>query len=291
MTGLGKWPYGCTRPIPNTCTGRFRIDYQGNSLGPSSPSGPATPRLDAPEEISYTGRRVTDPALESPDTIRHPQRLSSTEFWRPLRGAKTLNSLGGRRRSKPMYSILDIDLDYFNLAKDPFRALRHLLHWASRPVDFVVERHSHAFQRWKRRFRAGSIPAPSHILHVDEHHDMMDERANTNIGNVMYQAMRTWPRCKVHWLIQQPIDSPAMWLTDATWKSLRRRFSRGPIIPPDWPRPDIVSVCTSPAFLPSTLRQGLLEVVQMFRGANSEGRTAEPPHAQRISSRFPCAGR
>jgi len=190
-----------------------------------------------------------------------------------------------------MYSILDIDLDYFNLAKDPIRALRHLLHWASRPVDFVVERHSHAFQRWKRRFRAGSIPAPSHILHVDEHHDMMDERANTNIGNVMYQAMRTWPRCKVHWLIQQPIDSPAMWLTDATWKSLRRRFSRGPIIPPDWPRPDIVSVCTSPAFLPSTLRKGLLEVVQMFRGANSEERTAEPPHAQRISSRFACAGR
>lgn len=195
------------------------------------------------------------------------KRFGSPEFGRRLRTARTLNSLGVRRRSKPMYSILDIDLDYFNLAKDPIRALRHLLHWASRPVDFVVQRHSHAFQRWKRRFLAGTIPAPSHILHVDEHHDMMDERANTNIGNVMYQAMRTWPRCKVHWLIQQPIDSPAMWLTDATWKSLRRRFSRGPIIPPDWPRPDIVSVCTSPAFLPSTLRQGLLEVVQVFRGA------------------------
>lgn len=174
-----------------------------------------------------------------------------------------------------MYSILDIDLDYFNLAEDPIGALKDLLRWAGRPVDFVVDRHSHGLQRWKRRFRNATIPAPSHILHVDEHHDMMDEKANTNIGNVMYQAMRTWPYCRVHWLVQQPIDSPAMWLADATWKSLRRRFSLGPAIPQNWPRPDIVSVCTSPAFLPSSLRQRLLEVVREFKGVNPQGKSAE----------------
>jgi len=167
-----------------------------------------------------------------------------------------------------MYSILDIDLDYFNLAENPTGDLKDLLLWAGRPVDFIVERHSHVLQRWKRRFRAGGISAPLHILHVDEHHDMMDERPNTNIGNVMYQAMRTWPYCKVHWLVQQPIDSPAMWLTAATWKSLRRKFSRGPIIPPSWPRPDIVSICMSPDFLPSNLRKKLLGVVQGFERVN-----------------------
>jgi hypothetical protein len=167
-----------------------------------------------------------------------------------------------------MYSILDVDLDYFNLAEDPASSFREILRWASRPVDLVVERHSQTFQYWKRRFRTGSIPAPSHILHVDEHHDMMDEKTKTNIENVMYQAMRTWPHCKVHWLVQEPIDSPVMWLTDVTWKSLRRRFSLGPAIPPNWPRPSIVSICTSPDFLPSNVGKELLRVVQGFERVN-----------------------
>ena len=166
-----------------------------------------------------------------------------------------------------MLSILDIDLDYFNLAEDPTAALKDLLAWAGRPVDFIVERHSHVLRRWKRRGAA-----PSHILHVDEHHDMMDEEPATNIANVMCQAMRTWPRCKVHWLVQTPIDSPAMWLTTATWRSLRRRFSRGPKIPPEWPRPDIVSVCTSPEFLPSDLTAGLLAVIQATKSGNRKER-------------------
>jgi hypothetical protein len=107
---------------------------------------------------------------------------------------------------------------------------------------------------------------------VDEHHDMMDERPTTNIANVMYQAMRTWPRCKVHWLVQTPIDSPAMWLTPATWRSLRRRFSRGSTIPPEWPRPDIVSVCTSPEFLPNDLATDLLAVIQATKSGNRKER-------------------
>jgi hypothetical protein len=97
-----------------------------------------------------------------------------------------------------MQSILDIDLDYFNLAEEPMTALEDLLFWAARPVEVVVDRHSHAFGWWKKRFSARGASTPSHILHVDEHHDMMDERPTTTIGNVMYQAMRTWPRCKVH---------------------------------------------------------------------------------------------
>jgi hypothetical protein len=187
-----------------------------------------------------------------------------------------------------MYSILDIDLDYFYLAEDPVGALEKLLRWAGRPVDLVVDRHNHAFQYWKMRFRAGIIPAPSHILHVDEHHDMMDEKATTNIGNVMYQAMRTWPRCRVRWLVQQPIDSPAMWLTEATWKSLRSRFTLGRERPRNWPRPNLVSVCTSPAFLPGTLRQRLLKVVQGSKGVNSRRKSAE--HTAQRGPRSRAAG-
>jgi hypothetical protein len=167
-----------------------------------------------------------------------------------------------------MYSLLDIDLDYFNLEEDPAVSLREILGWANRPVGLVVQRHSDAFRYWKRRFCRGSSPAPSHILHVDEHHDMMDEKKSVNIANVMYQAMQTWPCCKVHWLVQQPIDSPRMWLADSTWRSLRRRFSTGPAIPQNWPRPDFVSICTSPDFLTSGLEEKLLEVVTEFELGN-----------------------
>jgi hypothetical protein len=188
-----------------------------------------------------------------------------------------------------MRSILDIDLDYFNFVENPTAVLEDLLLWAGRPVDFIVEQHSHVLQRWKRRCPAASGFAPSHILHVDEHHDMMDERSRTNIANIMYQAMRTWSHCKVHWLVQQPIDSPAMWLTSATWKSLRRRFSRGPTIPFEWPRPDVVSVCTSPGFLRSDLTTELLEVIQTTKPRNRKERA--PNHgsyanAEKASRRY-----
>ncbi len=161
-------------------------------------------------------------------------------------------------------SLLDIDLDYFNLLRKPTAALERLLVWARRPVSFVVKRHSHAFARWRRCVRAGSLPVPTHILHVDEHHDMMDEKGRVNIANVMFHAMRVWPECQVHWLVQEAIDSPAMWLSDETWRHVRRRFTRGSSRPRSWPRPDCVSVSSSPEFVNHSLREKLLAVAERF---------------------------
>ena len=36
-------------------------------------------------------------------------------------------------------SVLDIDLDYFGLVKEPVQRLRKLLSWAGCPVSVVVE--------------------------------------------------------------------------------------------------------------------------------------------------------
>jgi len=160
-----------------------------------------------------------------------------------------------------MYSILDIDLDYFNLISDPARRLEHLLKWAACPVSMIVAHHNHAFTRWRKKWQANGI---THILHVDEHHDMMDQRQQTNIANFMFHAMRMWPKCRVHWLVQHPIDSPAMWLADETWNSLRRRFSLGPHRPVSWPKPDLVSVCTSPGFVAPSLATELMDVIAAF---------------------------
>lgn len=170
-----------------------------------------------------------------------------------------------------MYSILDIDLDYFNQMAEPALRLEQLLDWAGFPVSVVVERHNQAFARWKTREQTYGI-TPSHILHVDEHHDMMDQRPQTNIANFMFHAMRIWPRCRVHWLVQHPIDSPAMWLEDETWEAFRRRFSRGPHRPARWPQPNLVSVCTSPGFVSQKLREQLLEVVSQFAVTGQKGR-------------------
>ena len=167
-------------------------------------------------------------------------------------------------KMKTMSLLLDIDLDYFNLMGDPTGALEQLLIWARCPVAFVVERHNHAFAQWRRRVREGRLPTPSHILHVDEHHDMMDERKRANMANVMYHAMRLWPECRVHWLVQEAIDSPAMWLSDDTWAHLRQRFSHGSCRPRSWPRPDLVSICTSPEFVEEAQRERLLAVVARF---------------------------
>jgi hypothetical protein len=90
-----------------------------------------------------------------------------------------------------VYSILDIDLDYFNQLPEPGVSLELLLNWAGRPVSMVVERHHHAFARWRTKWRTNDI-VPTHILHVDEHHDMMDQRLKTNIANFMFHAMRLW---------------------------------------------------------------------------------------------------
>jgi hypothetical protein len=119
-----------------------------------------------------------------------------------------------------MSSILDIDLDYFNLLEDPLGRFEELLAWANRPVALIVKKHDEAFARWKGRMRRGSLGAPQWILHVDEHHDMMDEKENANIANVMVHAMSAWPTCRVHWLVEEKIDSPDMWLGEDTWADL-----------------------------------------------------------------------
>ncbi len=160
-----------------------------------------------------------------------------------------------------MSSILDIDLDYFNAVKDPVGHLKELLRWAGRPADFLVERHHEAFARWKSRIRQGSLSSPLHILHVDEHHDMMDEHPRSNIANFLYHAMRTWPACRVHWLVEHAIDSPRIWLSDDVWHRVSGRFSVGPCRPRAWPKPNLVSVCSSPEFIEKDLRERLLDTV------------------------------
>ncbi|MFO7900645.1 MAG: UPF0489 family protein, partial [Planctomycetota bacterium] len=134
-----------------------------------------------------------------------------------------------------------------------------------RPVDLVVEHHHHALREWRAEVRRGRLSPPTHILHVDEHHDMMHEGRQPNIANVMVRAMRRWPDCRVHWLVEWPIDWPDVWLSDETWGRLADRFSSGPHRPRNWPRPDVVSVCTSPEFVEPDLRRRLMKVIGQHR--------------------------
>ena len=161
-----------------------------------------------------------------------------------------------------MSSILDIDLDYFNLMDDPVQRLSQLLAWAACPVRFVVENHHQAYRRWMDCIENGRLREPQYILHVDEHHDMMDETAKPNIANFVYHAMRTWPRVRVHWLVEQAIDSPSMWLSEDTWMILSERFTFGARRPRNWPKPEMVSVCTSPEFVSVVRRKELMTVVE-----------------------------
>lgn len=166
-----------------------------------------------------------------------------------------------------MSSILDIDFDYFNLFKKPEQRLEGLLEWGNCPIAFIVEKHHKAYSRWKDRVKRGTLTQPSHILHVDEHHDMMDQKSNTNIANFMYHAMRTWENCRVHWMVDTPIDSPGMWLDDDVWGSLSKRFSVGSNRPHGWPKPDMVSICTSPNFISNDLLHRLSRTAEKFMTA------------------------
>jgi hypothetical protein len=163
-----------------------------------------------------------------------------------------------------MSSILDIDLDYFNLIPDPVAQLENLLSWAGRPVDIVVEKHHHVLRRWTGRVRRGTLTPPEFILHVDEHHDMMDERRTPNIGNMMYHAMNRWPDCRVCWLAEYRIDHPGQWLEDETWRTLKPRFRMVTLRPPRWPKPDLVSVCTSPEFVHDSLLKQLTDTLAEY---------------------------
>jgi len=159
-----------------------------------------------------------------------------------------------------MSVILDIDLDYFRFFDEPLERLDELLAWADRPVDAVFKDHHEALEFWTEAIEEGVIDTPQLILHVDEHHDMLCDRSPINAGNFLYFAMRRWPNCRVHWLVDVKIDSPQQWLPEDKWKSLTRRFTSGNHLRRSWPKPDLATVCTSPGFLPKTLCKRLLTV-------------------------------
>jgi hypothetical protein len=163
-----------------------------------------------------------------------------------------------------MSSILDIDLDYFNLIENPEQKFLELLIWGDCQIAFVVEKHHKAYSRWKDRVKRGTLSQPSHVLHVDEHHDMMSQQKNANIANFMFHTMREWENCQVYWMVDTAIDSPEMWIDDDVWASLKSRFSMGSERPKGWPKPDIVSVCTSPEFINGSLLQKLLKTSSEF---------------------------
>ena len=162
-------------------------------------------------------------------------------------------------RKKTTSVILDIDLDYFALFDQPLRELERVLEWAERPVDFIVRHHHEAFLRWKRMVTAHSIGPPRIIIHADEHHDMMSEKAPANFGSFLYFAMRHWPDCRVCWVTPHAIDHPDMWLSDDAWDDVSSRFECFERFRPRWPKPDLVSVCTSPGFIDQRLAIRLLE--------------------------------
>lgn len=174
-------------------------------------------------------------------------------------------SLCNGEHSRPMTSILDIDLDYFRFFDDPLDQLHGLLHWARRPVDKVVEHHHESLEYWIATLAKRSLPAPRFILHVDEHHDMLSEQKPINFGSFLYFAMRRWPECRVHWLVDDPIDSPSLWLSDEAWESVAERFTMGPRRKRGWPRPDIVTVCTSPGFISSRLARRLVRALRLAK--------------------------
>jgi hypothetical protein len=160
-----------------------------------------------------------------------------------------------------MSSVLDIDLDYFNLTDNPLEHFERLLEWAACPIMFVADNHHHVLGRWKKLVKRGTLASLDYILHIDEHHDMMDEKLTPNIANFIYHAMRTWPKCHVHWLVDNPIDSPSMWISDEMWDDMSERFTSGSEIPSGWPKPQFATVATSPEFVEPELRRELLGYV------------------------------
>jgi len=161
-------------------------------------------------------------------------------------------------------SILDIDLDYFANINNPIKRLKELLKWCNQPVNTVVEQHHKVLKQWEIFIKKGVISSPRYILHVDEHHDMMDEKRTLNIANFLYHVMSKWSDCCVFWLVDEPIDSPEIWLSEDVWDSFARRFSVGSECPQDWPKPDLVSVCTSQEFIDKTLMCQLLRQIEIW---------------------------
>jgi len=102
-----------------------------------------------------------------------------------------------------MSSILDIDLDYFKRIDTPTKKLSRL--YTGCPISFVVENHHKVLRLWRDYYRKNHAGEPKYLLHVDEHHDMMDEKSKPNIANFVYHAMREWTEVRVHWLVDTPI--------------------------------------------------------------------------------------
>jgi hypothetical protein len=158
-----------------------------------------------------------------------------------------------------MSFILDIDLDYFGLFRHPIKRLDAVLHWARRPIDVIVQYHHEVLGHWDSAVKEGRIDQPTFILHIDEHHDMLGEQPPIQFGNFLYFGMLKWPACRVHWLTKAPIDYPDMWLSEEAWQRVASRFTSGARLNANWPKPDFISVCTSPGFVEEPLRQELLE--------------------------------
>ena len=158
-----------------------------------------------------------------------------------------------------MSSILDIDLDYFEFLDRPVQRLDELLGWAERPVDAVFDHHRKALELWTQATKRSKLATPQFILHVDQHHDMLGERLPLNSGNFLFFAMRRWSKCRVHWLVDMVIDSPRQWLSERAWRSVAQRFSGSDHLPLGWPKPDLVTVCTSPGFVNEALSRQLLK--------------------------------
>ena len=162
--------------------------------------------------------------------------------------------------------ILDIDLDYFNLSPDPAEELRTLLAWAGRPVDLIVEQHHHAFYWWERIITKKGLATPSTVIHVDEHHDLLNDAPRINAANFMVTVMQQWPTCEVLWVMPEPIDWPDLWLEEETWELISSRFRWVAVLPDDAPVPDLITICTSPGFLPDGLTQRLLAIIHQMGG-------------------------
>ena len=185
-----------------------------------------------------------------------------------------------------MSVILDIDLDYFALFKEPFSELEKLLSWAGRPVDFIVDHHHQAYARWKGMVAKKVIEPPHMIIHADEHHDMMSERSPANFGNFLYFAMLHWPNCRVVWVTPEPIDSPDMWLSDEAWVAVSPRFECARRFRRRWPKPDVVSVCTSPDFIDAKLSERLLRRIKNgFHSMPEESPGPSPTFSATASSK------
>ena len=163
-----------------------------------------------------------------------------------------------------MSSILDIDLDYFNLCQNPEQQFYELLNWGCCPIAFVVEKHHKAYSRWKDRVKRETLTEPSHILHVDEHHDMMDQKRIVNIANFMYHAMHKWKNCQLHWMVDTPIDSPEMWINDDAWVSFSQRLALVIVVLMDGQSRNQQILYNSPEFINDDLLQRLLKTSKEF---------------------------